>query len=122
MDCRGEADTRETWRWPSHELEERAAEQQTRLTKQLAAGGISGADFRSRYLAVHFGVASVAQVGRRAIVARPRQARRPCGGRRRPGLRRRARAHAPPGDSEGEPHPRGYPRRNSDLAARAVVA
>lgn len=41
------------------------------------------------------------------------------GGRRRPG-RRVARGQPPPGDEgEGEPHPRGYPRRNVDQGALA---
>ena len=56
--------------------------------------------------------ARVAAQMRRPMFLRPPMIRRPrqtCGGRARPGVRR---SHAPPGDSEGEPHPRGYPRRN----------
>jgi hypothetical protein len=127
MDRRSEAEPRETWRWPSHELEQAAAEQQTRLAEQLAAGEIDRAGFSVRYLAVHNQAAHVANRHRRApIVARPRQlVRRTCGGRRRPGARRPARAHAPPGDSEGEPEP--APARlpflaGSDRLAVASVA
>jgi hypothetical protein len=43
------------------------------------------------------------------------RARSSCGGRRRPRVRRTARAHAPPGDSEGEPHPPGYRRSSRSL-------
>lgn len=45
------------------------------------------------------------------------RARSSCGGRRRPGRRRTARAHAPPGDSEGEPEPAGGHDRRRLAAA-----
>lgn len=49
------------------------------------------------------------------VIRRPRQS---CGPRRRPG-HRVARARAPAAsDSEGEPHPRGYPRRSRTLRRR----
>jgi hypothetical protein len=57
----------------------------------------------------------------RSTARRPpaRRARSACGGRRRPGARRGARARAPAAsDSEGEPRPRGYPRRSRTLRRR----
>lgn len=60
--------------------------------------------------------------GRRSCTGPCRRTRARARGAGRPRHRRASRAHAPPGDSEGEPHPRGYPRGNDvDLTARALA-